>query len=495
MRIRLRIRRLFCDFAQCPRKIFAERLPDLAAPYARRTRRLADAIELIGFVLGGEAGARTAAKLGIHTSPDTLIRAVRRAPLPEITTPRVLGIDDWAIRRGHSYGTILIDLEHHRRVDVLPDRKAETLTSWLQSHQGVEIISRDRAGAYAEGARIGAPNAVQVIDRWHLLKNLGEAMERFLATRHEALRAVGKILTEEARRQALSAVAEASALTHTQASADQTLPPGSWRARVEENQQARRSRRLSRYQRVIELFNAGWTKRAIAREMHLDIKTVRKYVGAGSFPDQSPRCARWRALDAHRQYLEERWIGGCRNATQLWREIQQRGYRQGVGSVRRLIHTWRQGDGRGKWKKDAAQGEKPTVKVKAPSPRRAMWLLMRDVADLDGEDRARRDKVLELCPDAEAASQIAGEFQEIIRERKVEALGGWLQRAKASKVGALVNFAAGLESDRKELEAALRLEWSNGQTEGQVNRIKAIKRAMYGRAKFDLLRRKILLAG
>lgn len=188
-------------------------------------------------------------------------------------------------------------------------------------------------------------------------------------------------------------------------------------------------------------------------------------------------------------------MGGCRNATQLWREVQNRGYRRGVGSVRRLLQTWRQGDGRGRWKQDAAPGEKPALKVKAPSPRRAMWLLMRAEADLDAEDRTMRDKLLELCPDAEAAGRIAGEFQEIIRERQVEALDGWLQRAKASKEGALVSFAVGLESDRKELEAALRLEWSNGQTEGQVNRIKAIKRAMYGRAKFDLLRRKILLAG
>jgi transposase len=273
VRIHLRIRRLFCDSAECPRRIFAERLPEVAAPYARRTKRLAEAIELIGFMLGGEAGARTTARLGIHTSPDSLIRAVRRAPLPEVTTPRVLAVDDWAIRRGQHYGTVLIDLERHRRVDVLPDRQAETLSAWLQAHPGVEIISRDRAGAYAEGARIGAPDAVQVIDRWHLLKNLGDAVERFLTTQHKALSAVGKALTEAAR---CHSFAQANAASHPEPLVEADPPPGSWRARVVEDQQAKRARRLSRYQRVIDLFNGGRTKRAIARELHLDIKTVRK---------------------------------------------------------------------------------------------------------------------------------------------------------------------------------------------------------------------------
>lgn len=322
VQLHLNVRRFYCHNARCKKRTFTEPLPDLLAFRARRTDRLIVAQRSVGIALGGEAGARLLTCLAMPTSPDTTLRLIRRAPLAVAATPRVLGVDDWAMRKGRTYGTILVDLEAHRVVDLLPDRTNQTLSAWLRAHPSVEMIARDRSTEYAKGASEGAPNAKQVADRWHLLLNVRQMVERYLPEVYGRLKQLPLVPG------ATSAKIE-SVPRRTRAYR---------RTKAEElASQESRKRRLACYEEIKRYCDDGKNLSVISRELAMDIKTVRKYASADAFPERT-RQPGLSILEPYLSYLNARHQEGCENASQLWREIQQQGF---PGSKRQVLKWMR----------------------------------------------------------------------------------------------------------------------------------------------------------
>lgn len=417
-------------------------------------------------------------------SPDTTLRLVRKTKVAPPATPRVLGVDDWAIRKGYTYGTILVDLEKHRVVELLPDRTSETLSTWLREHPGVEILARDRSTEYAKGASEGALQAEQVADRWHLLLNVRQMLERYLPGVYERLRKLPSAST-----------ADSESLTSQRTRAYRRTGAEAVASRES------RKRRLARYQEVKQRYNEGKTLSAISRDLAMEIKTVRKYAYAEGFPERM-RQPGPSILDPYLNYLSRRHQSGCENASQLWREIQRHGF---PGSKRQVLKWMREKrltpalTTPGRYLK-GVRVEKKTAATLAsgtsvglPSAKQLAWLFVKDPCALQSKDTPTFARVLQ---DAEVAQvyKATRSFVDMVRHKQPEVLDPWLEACAGSSVKALRTFAAGIRQDYQAVRSALALPWSNAQTEGQVTRLKFIKRQMYGRANFDLLRQRVLLA-
>jgi transposase len=487
VRLRLWVRRFFCDNPACPRT-FAERLSAVADDHARKTVRLSQTLRQIGLALGGSAGARLASRLAMPASGDTLLRLVRRTPVEPVATVAVLGVDDWAWRKGQRYGTVLCDLEQHQVVDLLEDRSAEHLADWLTGHPGTEVISRDRGGIYAEGARTGAPQAVQVADRFHLLCNLREALIRLLDRHHRQVEQVARAAAAVQPSSPAAVIQQPSAADPPSDSAT-CQPPGAGAPPAAETS---RSRRLQRYTQMVELHAQGLGMRQIARQMGLHRSTVRRFLNAGGFPERASR-QYVRQLDRFADYLRQRWEQGCHNAAALARELAQQGFKGSGYAVRRYVAAWREPSN-----PSAAQGE-PSRRhsvIERPSSNRVAWLLLGYPVDRPPEEQAFAEALRQQCPEIGLAAELAQQFAAMVHERKGELLDDWLAKAgEPAAPSELRNFASGLKRDYKAVKAALTLQWSNGQVEGQINRLKFLKRQMYGRANFDLLRQRVLNTG
>ena len=308
LRVALLVRRFYCRQATCPKRTFAERFPGAVAPHARRTRRLSKALSRVGIALGGAAGARLARGLGMPVSRDTLLRVIRALPLPAVEPPRVVGVDDWALRKGRTYGTILVDLERHRVLDLLADRSANTVAGWLRDQPGIVVVARDRSAEYARAATNGAGQATQVADRWHLLANTRQMLERWLFAVHGRLRRLPLVHTDA------SAIAPRRTRAFPRPRAERVASAAS------------HERWLGVYKEVRRRHAAGETLQGIARSMGLARGTVRKYVQAQSFPERALRAPGPSALDPFIPHLTARVAAGCENGMELWREVRALGY-------------------------------------------------------------------------------------------------------------------------------------------------------------------------
>lgn len=498
VKLELLTRRFFCDNSQCRQRIFCERLPSVVGKYARRTVRLHEALTLIGLALSGEVGGRLTLRLGMRVSPDTLLRLVRKTALQRAPTPRVLGVDDFAFRRGRSYGTILVDLERRSAIELLPDRERSTLAEWLKAHPGVEIVTRDRSRAYAEAIADGAPDAVQIADRWHILKNLYEALERLLTRQHHLIRQAVQPDSPPPQPIPESKPASLSPISKQSSSPRRLLQP------KREGVAERRLRRLALYTDAIRLMGEGLSTEEIAPQVGKSRRTVQRWVNEGKFRHDVRR--RRSKLDSRLPFISRRWQEGCRNILQLWRELTEQGY---DGSYRSL-HNYLgrhfspppvlpalppppvQLVDKGRNVRRIHRSGSPPL-IPPPSPRQTLWMLLKpEKLKEPGQEVIKR--LVELSPEIKKAVKLADHFYLLMKERKVGQLSAWMEEAHNSKIPELRAFVRGIENDRTVIEAAMSHEWSNGQVEGQVHRLKLLKRQMYGRAKIDLLRAKVLLA-
>jgi transposase len=410
----------------------------------------------IALEVAAEASARISQHLNMPLSADTVLRMLRRPANEPVPTPRKLGVDDWAFKKGQRYGTILVDLEQQRPIDVLPDRTAETLAAWLKAHPGIEIVTRDRSHDYHTGISVGAPQAIQIADRWHLLRNLSDVLQRMLESYTDLLRTVAKQF-----RLPSPLIPETA----------ETQPPA--------------TKPHLQFAEVKELATQGYSQRTLARHLGMSRNTVKRYLAADTPPTYQGRGSRSSQIPPYIGYLEKRWLEGCHNSRILWEEIRQQGYPGSYGSVRRFVQRYRT--------PHPSQPPRPLPPL-APvwTRRQVAWLLVLDPPALSPEDAAYLEALCQASPDMLTAYQLAQRFVIMVKQRQVDAFDPWLTDAQSCSVTRFRTFADGLLKDYAAVRAALEFEDSNGQVEGQVNRLKVLKRIMYGRANFDLLRLRVL---
>ena len=422
-------------------------------------------------------------------APIRCLRRVKQAGARSSGTPKFVGIDDWAWCKGQRYGTIVVNLETNDVIDLLPDRDAATVRTWLEAHPGIELVSRDRSSAYSQAASEAASQAQQVADRWHLLKNVREAIERVFE-RHlpvitEALKPADPAPTTMA--DAPSRDQPEPAIS-TEPVRQESLPAPTPASPRQEAAIAKRQRRVGRFERVHELHRQGMPIRQIARELDMSRKSVRRYLRRERCPDWRPGRATRSGMDAHREWIDARIAEGRINASELHGELVSKGVRVSYATVRRYVTKRLGRAGKARPRLNAAK-PKPAP---PPSPKQLSFDWIRRPEKRTVEAQSRLDKIRGASPDLTAALDLADDFAALIRKQTTGTLTEWLSRAEVSACPEVRHFAEGIRRDESAVNAAVTTRWSNGPVEGHVNRLKTIKRQMYGRAGFSLLKARVV---
>jgi transposase len=511
--LRLLVRKFACWTTTCPRKVFAERLPDLVQPWARVSNRLLEELKAIGLAASAEVSERLAPRLGMQVKAPTLLRFLRIIPPRQKEHVRVLGIDDFALRRGDIYGTILINIETGKPLDLLPDRTAEAVKPWLSAHPEIDVVSRDRASAYADAVNQVLPHATQVADRYHLIQNLREHLQELMDRKRSSLPFVedtslkGMQASTTEKSNLLSDLTSGAIpdpvptlhLSERQEGRSDTEEESSCLTYAERQKKISRDKRVSRYEEIMALHREGMPQRAIARELHLSRNTVRRYVSSPAFPERTesaPRRAKGAGkLDSYLPYLREQWDAGLHNCSRLFDLVKERGYTGCQSGLRKRLSEWRAELPPQRWR-----GSPPKPRLFAQrgqrrlSSRSASFLLILPPEKLTAKQRQQLEHLCQASSDLRTVYLLSQEFVSMLKERQAEALDSWLTRAKTCHVSELTSFVNGIRRDYAAVHAACSFQWNNGITEGHVNRLKFLKRQMFGRAHLDLLRVKVLHA-
>jgi transposase len=472
----LTVRKFVCGIATCPHKIFTERLPGLVESYGRMTTRLIALLQAFGLGAGGQLGTRQADRSGIATTPSTLLRHLLQLPAPVTRAVRVLGIDDFAWKKRFTYGTILVDLERRTIIDVLADRESATVEAWLQEHPEIELVIRDRGKDFAKAATKGAPQARQVVDRFHLVKNLSEVLQEVL----------GHCRAEIRQGEAPVSEGEKTAEEHTRA-----LPSvATWQQRtpvhVKKVHQARQASRDDRYQQMTNLRAQGVTQREVAKRMGMSERAVRTWLKRGAAPTNARQFRRRSVFDPYAASVLQRWQDGIHEAKQLYEEIQAQGFSGTVRIVQRFVQALRDDP-----EKIALA---PATAAERFSSHTATWLFIRDPKQLTAEKQAELELICQRSETARKTYALTQQFLTMLRLRRGQEFEMWLSAVEASHIAELGRFAHSLCKDKDAVIAGLTLSYSTGPVEAQVHKLKLVKRSMFGRAKLPLLRQRLLHA-